>query len=154
MCVNRPHLSLGIAEDVLVEITGYIYPIDFIILDVKKDKKKPFILGTPFLTTAKAEIRFDKGKVTLKSSKNKIHFFKFYESLCRVDEGIESDIDPAAPTTTVSRLILEWRERIKLHQQKEMKFKQWRSKVFNDECSGLVNEGCEVIFDKEKPGSS
>ncbi|GKB34358.1 MAK10-like protein [Tanacetum coccineum] len=52
---------LGIAEDVLVEIAGFIYPVDFMILDIKEDKKRPFILGTPFLTTAKAKIRFDKG---------------------------------------------------------------------------------------------
>ncbi|GJT81934.1 retrovirus-related pol polyprotein from transposon TNT 1-94 [Tanacetum coccineum] len=65
----------------------YIYPVDFIILDVKEDKKKPFILGTPFLTTAKAEIRFDKGTITLKSGKNKINFFKIPESPCRVEEG-------------------------------------------------------------------
>ncbi|GJS28290.1 reverse transcriptase domain-containing protein [Tanacetum coccineum] len=113
---------LGIAEDVLVEIAGYIYHVDFMILDVKEDKKKPFILGTPFLTTAKAEIRFDKRTITLKSGKNKINFFKIPESLCRVEEGTESDIDPAALTTTVSRLILEWEERIKLHQEKEMEF--------------------------------
>ncbi|GJV08193.1 ATP-dependent DNA helicase PIF1-like protein [Tanacetum coccineum] len=54
--INK-ELIEGIAEDVLVEIAGYIYPVDFMILDVKEDKKKPFILGTPFLTTAKAEIR-------------------------------------------------------------------------------------------------
>ncbi|GKC11597.1 MAK10-like protein [Tanacetum coccineum] len=54
---------IGIAEDVLVEIAGYVYPVDFVVLDIKEDKKKPFILGTPFLTTAKAEIRFDKGTV-------------------------------------------------------------------------------------------
>ncbi|GJY77232.1 hypothetical protein Tco_0482348 [Tanacetum coccineum] len=48
---------LVIAEDVLVEIAGYVYLIDFVILDVQEDKKKPFILGTPFLTTAKAKIR-------------------------------------------------------------------------------------------------
>ncbi|GJV94278.1 retrovirus-related pol polyprotein from transposon TNT 1-94 [Tanacetum coccineum] len=96
-----------IAEDVLVEIAGYIYPMDFVILDVKEDKKKPFIFGTPFLTTAKAEIRFDKGTITVKFGKNKINFFKIPESLCRVEEGTKSDIDPAAPTTTVNRLILE-----------------------------------------------
>ncbi|GJV14758.1 retrovirus-related pol polyprotein from transposon TNT 1-94 [Tanacetum coccineum] len=62
---------LGIAEDVLVEITGFIYPVDLVILDIKEDKKSPFILGTPFLMTAKAEIRFDKGIITLKSGKNK-----------------------------------------------------------------------------------
>ncbi|GJS38549.1 reverse transcriptase domain-containing protein [Tanacetum coccineum] len=62
---------LGIAEDVLVEIAGYIYPVDFVILDVKEDKKKPFILGTPFLAMAKAEISFDKEIITLKSGKKR-----------------------------------------------------------------------------------
>ncbi|GKA32450.1 hypothetical protein Tco_0718817 [Tanacetum coccineum] len=94
------------------------------ILDVKEDKKKPFILGTPFLTTAKAEIRFVKGTITLKSGKKKINLFKILESLCRVEEGTENDIDLVDPTTTVSRLILECEERIKLHQEKEMEFNQ------------------------------
>nr|GEX00666.1 MAK10-like protein [Tanacetum cinerariifolium] len=91
------------------------------------------------------------GTITLKFGKNKINLSKIPESLCRVDEETENDIDHAAPT--VSRLILEWEERIKLHQEKEMEFSQWRSKVFNDGRSALVNEGCEVIFDEEKPGS-
>ncbi|GKC47412.1 hypothetical protein Tco_1065134, partial [Tanacetum coccineum] len=94
-----------IADDVLVEIVGYIYPVDFVILDVKEDTKKPFNLRTPFLTTAKTKIRFDKGTITLKSGKNKINFFKIPESLCRVEEGTENDIDPVAPTNTVSRLL-------------------------------------------------
>ncbi|GKB32399.1 zinc finger, CCHC-type containing protein [Tanacetum coccineum] len=105
-------------------IAGYIYPVDLMILDVKEDKKKPFILGTPFLTTAKAEIRFVKGTITLKSGKKKINLFKILESLCRVEEGTENDIDLVDPTTTVSRLILECEERIKLHQEKEMEFNQ------------------------------
>ncbi|GKA14577.1 MAK10-like protein [Tanacetum coccineum] len=67
---SQSHIyPLGIAEDVLVEIADFIYPVDFIILDIKEDRKRPFILGTPFLTTAKAEIRFDKGAITLKSKK-------------------------------------------------------------------------------------
>ncbi|GJS84270.1 ribonuclease H-like domain-containing protein [Tanacetum coccineum] len=45
---------LGIAEDVLVDVAGYVYPVDFVILDIKEDEKGPFILGTSFLTTAKA----------------------------------------------------------------------------------------------------
>ncbi|GJR91346.1 retrovirus-related pol polyprotein from transposon TNT 1-94 [Tanacetum coccineum] len=90
-----------IVKDVLVEIAGYIYLVDFVILDVKEDKKKPFILGTSFLTTAKAEIRFDKETITLKYGKNKINFFKIPESLYRVKEGTKSDIDPTALTTTV-----------------------------------------------------
>ncbi|GKG49754.1 hypothetical protein Tco_0518528, partial [Tanacetum coccineum] len=47
---------LGIAEDVLVDVAGYVYPMDFVILDIKEDEIRPFILGTPFFTTAKAVI--------------------------------------------------------------------------------------------------
>ncbi|GJR27923.1 MAK10-like protein [Tanacetum coccineum] len=53
--------SLGIAEDVLVEVVEHIYPIDFVILDIRENENKPFILGTPFLTAAKASIKFDTG---------------------------------------------------------------------------------------------
>ncbi|GJY37897.1 zinc finger, CCHC-type containing protein [Tanacetum coccineum] len=57
---------LGIAEDVLVEVAEHVYPMDFVILDIKEDKKRPVILGTPFLTMAKAVIKFDKGIITLR----------------------------------------------------------------------------------------
>nr|GEZ54469.1 hypothetical protein [Tanacetum cinerariifolium] len=38
-------------------------------VDIKEDEKRPFILGTPFLTTAKAIIKFDKGTITPRSGK-------------------------------------------------------------------------------------
>ncbi|GKD69149.1 hypothetical protein Tco_1323239, partial [Tanacetum coccineum] len=39
--------------------------------DIKEDEKRPFILGTPFLTMAKAVIKFDKGTITLRSGKGR-----------------------------------------------------------------------------------
>ncbi|GJR46252.1 zinc finger, CCHC-type containing protein [Tanacetum coccineum] len=72
---------LGIAEDILVEVVGHVYCVDFMILDIKEDKKRPFILGTPFLTTAKTVIKFDKGTITLRSRKSKISFHRITESL-------------------------------------------------------------------------
>ncbi|GJZ92368.1 reverse transcriptase domain-containing protein [Tanacetum coccineum] len=59
---NSHIYPLGVAEDVLVEVTGFVYPMDFIILDIKEDIKNPLILGTPFLTTTRVEIKFHKGK--------------------------------------------------------------------------------------------
>ncbi|GJY41290.1 MAK10-like protein [Tanacetum coccineum] len=129
---------LGIAEDVLVDFVGYVYPVDFVILDIKEDEKMPFILGTPFLTTAKAVIKFDKGTITLRFGKSKISFHRIPESLCKVEKGIKNDIEPIAPTMTVNRLVLEWEEKIKLHQEKEMKFDQWRSKNFRNKHPALV----------------
>ncbi|GJT00850.1 zinc finger, CCHC-type containing protein [Tanacetum coccineum] len=50
---------LGITENVSVEIAEHVYLIDFVILDIRENENRPFILGTPFLTTAKALIKFD-----------------------------------------------------------------------------------------------
>ncbi|GJV17846.1 zinc finger, CCHC-type containing protein [Tanacetum coccineum] len=129
---------LGIAEDILVDVVGYVYPVDFVILDIKEDEKRPFILGTPFLTTAKAVIKFDKGTITLRSGKSKMSFHKISESLCKIERGIKNDIEPIAPTMTVNRLVLEWEERIKLHQAKGMKFDKWRSETFKNKHPALV----------------
>ncbi|GJZ61162.1 reverse transcriptase domain-containing protein [Tanacetum coccineum] len=115
---------LGIAEDVLVDVAGYVYPVDFVILDIKEDERRPFILGTPFLTTAKAVIKFDKGTITLKFGKNKIRLHRIPEPHRMIKKGIKNDIEPIAPMMTVNRLVLEWEEQIKLHQEKEMKFDQ------------------------------
>nr|GEV21633.1 reverse transcriptase domain-containing protein [Tanacetum cinerariifolium] len=118
---------LGIAKHVLVDVAGYVYLMDFMILDIKEDEKRPFILGPPFLTTAKAMIKIDKATITLRSGKSKINFHRIPEPNYRIEKGIKSDIEPIAPTMTVNRLVLEWEEKIKLHQEKEMKFDQWRS---------------------------
>ncbi|GJV50084.1 MAK10-like protein [Tanacetum coccineum] len=131
---------LGIAEDILVNIAGYVYPVDFVILDIKEDENRPFILGTPFLTTTKAVIKFDKGTVTLRSGKSKMSF----HSLCKIEKGIKNDVEPIAPTMTVNRLVLEWEERIKLHQEKEMEFDQWRSKTFKNKHPALVKVESEM----------
>ncbi|GKE00650.1 hypothetical protein Tco_1388633 [Tanacetum coccineum] len=46
----------GIAEDVLVGIGKFIFPVDFIILDMPEDIKVSLILRRPFLSTAHAKI--------------------------------------------------------------------------------------------------
>ncbi|GJZ73006.1 MAK10-like protein [Tanacetum coccineum] len=113
---------LGIAEDVLVEIAKHVYLVDLVILDIKEDKKRPFILGTPFLTTAKAVIKFDKGTITLRSGKSKISFHRIPESLVTIKRGVKNNIETIAPTMIVNRLVLEWEERIRLHQEREIEF--------------------------------
>ncbi|GKC59584.1 zinc finger, CCHC-type containing protein, partial [Tanacetum coccineum] len=92
---------LGIAEDVFVEVIKHVYLVDFVILDIKENEKRPFILGTPFLTTVKAAIKFDKGTITLRSGKSKISFYRIPNSLGMTEKGVKNDIDPIAPIMTV-----------------------------------------------------
>ncbi|GJR13401.1 reverse transcriptase domain-containing protein [Tanacetum coccineum] len=135
---------LGIAEDVLVDVAEHVYPVDFMILDIKENEKRSFILGTPFLITAKAVIKFDNGTITLRSGKSKISFHRIPESLCKDEKGIKNDIELIAPTMTVNRLVLEWEEKIKLHQEKEMEFDRWRNRNFKNKCPALVKIEDEV----------
>ncbi|GJW24303.1 MAK10-like protein [Tanacetum coccineum] len=109
---------LGIAEDMLVEVAEHVYPADFVIMDIKENEKMPFILGMPFLTTAKASIKFNTGTITLRLGKSKISLNRIPGPLSHVEKGIKNDIEPIVPTMTVNRLILEWEERIKLHQER------------------------------------
>ena len=46
----------GVIEDVLVKVDKFIFPVDFIILDMEEDKEIPIILGRPFLATGRAMI--------------------------------------------------------------------------------------------------
>ncbi|PHT97075.1 hypothetical protein BC332_33996 [Capsicum chinense] len=46
--VKRP---VGILNDVLVKVSSFIFPADFVILDCEVDSEVPIILGRPFLAT-------------------------------------------------------------------------------------------------------
>nr|GEV56142.1 reverse transcriptase domain-containing protein [Tanacetum cinerariifolium] len=129
---------LGIAKDALVEVGEHVYPLDFVILDIKENKKRPSIFGTLFLKTAKAAIKFDKGTITLRSGKSKISFHKTLDSPYMAEKGVKNDIEPIAPTMTVNRLVIEWEEKIKLHLEREMKFNQWRRKNFKGKRPTLI----------------
>ncbi|GJT32453.1 putative reverse transcriptase domain-containing protein [Tanacetum coccineum] len=64
----------GIAENVLVGIGKFTFPLDFIILDMPKDIKVPLILGRLFLSISRAKINVYKRKITLRVGKERIVF--------------------------------------------------------------------------------
>ncbi|GJW93457.1 hypothetical protein Tco_0173129 [Tanacetum coccineum] len=64
----------GIAENVLVRIGKFIFPIDFIILDIPEDNDVPLILGRPFLSIAHSKIDVFKRKITLRVGEEKLVF--------------------------------------------------------------------------------
>ena len=53
-------------EDVLVKVDKFIFPADFIVLDMEEDKEIPIILGRPFLETSKVMIDVQKGEPKLR----------------------------------------------------------------------------------------
>ncbi|GKD05067.1 hypothetical protein Tco_1180041 [Tanacetum coccineum] len=62
----------------------------------------------------------------------KIRFVRTLKHPSKIEERIKGDLDPIISTNHVNRRILEWEERIKNHQEKEMGLNKWRSKVFDN----------------------
>ncbi|GJR90312.1 MAK10-like protein [Tanacetum coccineum] len=59
--------TVGIAEDVLVEVVSFMCPADVVILDIEENEYMPLIQGTPFLTTAGANNRCSDGSMTFRA---------------------------------------------------------------------------------------
>ncbi|XP_057747089.1 uncharacterized protein LOC130966322 [Arachis stenosperma] len=69
-----PH---GIVEDLLVKVGDFIFPADFVVLDMQEEAKTSIILGWPFLATAGAIIDVQKGDLTLRLHNEKMTFNVF-----------------------------------------------------------------------------
>src|SRR3954462_12565680 len=61
--VKRPY---GVVQDVLVKVDKFVFPVDFVILEMPEDEGMPIILGRPFLETGRVMIDMDGGTLTLK----------------------------------------------------------------------------------------
>ena len=57
---------MGVIEDVLVKVDKFIFPADFIVLDMEEDTNVPIILGRSFLATGQALIDVQKGDLKLR----------------------------------------------------------------------------------------
>ena len=69
----------GVIEDVLVKVDKFIFPIDFIELDMEEDKEIPIIWGRPFLAIGKATIDVQKGELKLRVQDDEVRFSVFNE---------------------------------------------------------------------------
>ncbi|XP_073041876.1 uncharacterized protein [Primulina eburnea] len=67
----------GVVEDVLVKVDKFIFPVDFVVLDMEEDREIPLILGRPFLATGKALIDVQKGELVLRLNDESVVFNVF-----------------------------------------------------------------------------
>ncbi|GKE52246.1 reverse transcriptase domain-containing protein, partial [Tanacetum coccineum] len=65
---------IGIAENMLVEVDKFTFPVDFVILEMEEDNKVPLILGRPFLHTADAVIRVKQKQLNLRVGTKRMIF--------------------------------------------------------------------------------
>lgn len=64
----------GICEDLLVKVDKFVFPVDFIELDMEEDHQVPIILGRPFLNTAGAIVDIRDSRLTLRVAEESVIF--------------------------------------------------------------------------------
>ncbi|XP_073030693.1 uncharacterized protein [Primulina eburnea] len=67
----------GVVENVLVKVDKFIFPVDFVVLDMEEDCEIPLILGRPFLATRKALIDVHKCELVLRLNDESVVFNVF-----------------------------------------------------------------------------
>ncbi|KAL8492420.1 hypothetical protein ACS0TY_023852 [Phlomoides rotata] len=88
-----------IVEDVLVKVDKFIFPVDFVVLDMVEDRVIPLILGRPFLATGGAMIDVRNRELTLDVAGEKVSFnifkaMKFHSNEEDKDEDTEVRFQP------------------------------------------------------------
>ncbi|GJV52602.1 reverse transcriptase domain-containing protein [Tanacetum coccineum] len=56
---------MGFAENMLVQVGKFVFPVDFVIVQIEEDDRVPLILGRPFLHTVNAIIRVKNKELNL-----------------------------------------------------------------------------------------
>ncbi|XP_012854372.1 PREDICTED: uncharacterized protein LOC105973875 [Erythranthe guttata] len=84
----------GIVEDVLVKVDKFIFPADFVVLDMEEDKEIPLILGRPFLRTGRTIIDVYNGILSMSLGDETIKFdvFRTMKHPQEVDECFAFDV--------------------------------------------------------------
>ncbi|XP_021979601.1 uncharacterized protein LOC110875704 [Helianthus annuus] len=64
----------GFFENMLVKIDKFVFPVDFVILDMDEDSRVPLILGRPFLNIARTIVDVAAGQITLRVNDEHVTF--------------------------------------------------------------------------------
>lgn len=67
-------------EDVLVKVDKFLFPVVFVIMEIKEDVKVSLILGRPFMNVARVLIDIDDGKLKVRVQDEEVDF-KVFEAM-------------------------------------------------------------------------
>ncbi|XP_075086362.1 uncharacterized protein LOC142169060 [Nicotiana tabacum] len=61
-------------ENILVRVNKFVFPLDFIVLEIEKNTEAPLILGRPFCATWRANIDVHRGQLMLRVDHERVIF--------------------------------------------------------------------------------
>ncbi|XP_014511686.1 uncharacterized protein LOC106770386 [Vigna radiata var. radiata] len=64
----------GVDEDVIVKVDKFLFPVDFVIMEMEENGDAPLILGRPFMKTTRILIDVENGKLKLRVQDEEVYF--------------------------------------------------------------------------------
>ncbi|KAI5386096.1 hypothetical protein KIW84_072607 [Lathyrus oleraceus] len=64
----------GVAQDMLVKVDKFLFPVDFVIVEMDENRDVPLILGRPFMKTARMMIDIDDGLMKVRVQDEEVTF--------------------------------------------------------------------------------
>ncbi|XP_023758282.1 uncharacterized protein LOC111906743 [Lactuca sativa] len=95
----------GICEDLLVKVDKFVFPTDFIVLDIEEDHQVSIILGKPFLNTTSAIVDIRESKLTLRVGEDSVTF-----GVDRAMKHSKFSDDTTFSVDILEELMEEWKE--------------------------------------------
>ncbi|XP_058766976.1 uncharacterized protein LOC131640609 [Vicia villosa] len=70
----------GVVQDMLVKVDKFLFPVDFVVVDMEEDRDVPLILGRPFMKTTRMMIDIDDGIMKVRVQDKEV-IFSLFESM-------------------------------------------------------------------------
>ncbi|XP_014490075.1 uncharacterized protein LOC106752819 [Vigna radiata var. radiata] len=140
--IKYPH---GVVKDVLVKVDKFLFPMDFVIMEMEEDTKVPLILGRPFMKIARVLIDVDNGKLKVRVQNEEVNF-NVFEAMSH-----PNDVEACFQIDALDELCLN-AEKVALISSPLEKTLIDASKALNEEEENLIDE-CLTSLDlnaKEK----
>ncbi|XP_014523660.1 uncharacterized protein LOC106779955 [Vigna radiata var. radiata] len=126
----------GVVGDVLVKVDKFLFPIDFVIMEMEEDVNVPLILGRPFMKTARVLIDVENGKLKVRVQ----------------DEEVNHDVFQAMshPKDDKGCFPLDTLDKICMIQEKEICDVPSLEETLDDNYEKLIEEGLDNFEELKK----
>ena len=74
-----------------MKVDKFIFPMNFVIMDMKEDEEVPLILGRPFMKTVRIIVDVEKGELQVRAENDEVTFNLFYGLKNAREECVQKD---------------------------------------------------------------
>ena len=120
----------GAIENVLVKVDKFLFPVDFVILDMEEDDKVPIILGKPSWLWEKAQINVQEGELKLRVQGDEVTFH-VSQATKHPDGEPNDDIQESHPKEIMQSNVVNCKDKLNATQKETNRVKSKEDKIFH-----------------------